>query len=150
MEGTLPEIALARAAGLCQNRCVDPALLQRLVTFNTYFYGFLLLDRLSYFGDPPSGTESWLMALILGSVVTFVSPFGARWLEQRSSRESSRPPRPPRVRTTKADRPPKANRPRRDRPGQRSSNLGKPEPAASGPVAIDYDLDADLDAFKPH
>ena len=71
--------------GLCHNQFVNPALVQRLVTFNIYFFGFVVLDRLSFFGKPPSITESWVMALILGLAVTLLSPLLARWLGQRAS-----------------------------------------------------------------
>ena len=64
---------------------MNPALVQRLVTFNIYFFGFLILDRLSFFGRPPSATESWVMALILGMAVTLLSPFLAGWLGRRAS-----------------------------------------------------------------
>jgi len=59
--------------------------MQRLVTFNIYFFGFLILDRLSFFGDPPSITESGVMALILGAAVTVLPPFLADWLRRRAS-----------------------------------------------------------------
>lgn len=75
----------------CQNSVVSHALVQRLVTFNTYFYGFLVLDRLSFFGEPPSTTESWLMALVLGLAVTLLSPLVARVLPHRASDVAARP-----------------------------------------------------------
>ena len=59
--------------------------MQRLVTFNIYFFGFLILDRLSFFGTPPSITESWVMALVLGLAVTLLSPLLAGWLSRRGS-----------------------------------------------------------------
>lgn len=59
--------------------------MQRLVTFNIYFFGFLILDRLSFFGNPPSITESFLMALVLGLAVTLLSPLLAGWLARRTS-----------------------------------------------------------------
>ena len=64
---------------------MNPALVQRLVTFNVYFFGFLILDRLTFFGRPPSVTESWVMALVLGLAVTLLSPFLANWLGRRGS-----------------------------------------------------------------
>ena len=64
---------------------MNPALVQRLVTFNVYFFGFLILDRLTFFGRPPSVTESWVMALVLGLAVTLLSPFLASWLGRRGS-----------------------------------------------------------------
>ena len=76
---------LSEAAAVCQSWIVNPALVQRLVTFNIYFFGFLIPDRLSYFGTPPSATESWLMALVLGLAVTLLSPVLARWLSRRAS-----------------------------------------------------------------
>lgn len=57
---------------------------QRLVTFNTYFYGFAVLDRQSFFGDPPSGIETFVMALVLALTVTLVSPIVARWIDRSS------------------------------------------------------------------
>ncbi len=63
---------------------MNPALLQRLVTFNTYFWGFLVFDRLSFFGTPPSTTESWVMALVLGLAVALLSPMVARVLPHRA------------------------------------------------------------------
>lgn len=65
---------------------MNPALVQRLVTFNAYFWGFLILDRLSFFGEPPSTTETWVMALILGLAVTLLSPMVAGLLGQRPTR----------------------------------------------------------------
>ena len=78
-------ITLFVAVALCQTSIVNPALVQRLVTFNIYFFGFLILDRLSFFGRPPSATESWVMALILGMAVTLLSPFLAGWLGRQAS-----------------------------------------------------------------
>lgn len=76
--------------------------MQRLVTFNIYFFGFLILDRLSFFGNPPSITESFLMALALGLAVTLLSPLLAGWLDRRNSdggRNRSRPGRRPMTRS---------------------------------------------------
>jgi len=64
---------------------VNPVLTQRLVIFCSYFFGFLILDRLTFFGDPPSIVESFVMALVLGVAVTLVSPIVASWLERRTS-----------------------------------------------------------------
>lgn len=61
--------------------------MQRLVTFNVYFFGFLVLDRMSFFGNPPSTTESWVMALVLGLAVTLISPLVARILPHRAAVE---------------------------------------------------------------
>lgn len=72
-------------AGLWQNRLVNPALTQRLVTFHSYFWGFLILDRQSFFGDPPSAMETFVMALALAVLVTLLSPMVARLLPKQSS-----------------------------------------------------------------
>jgi len=64
---------------------VDPAVLQRFVTFHTYFFGFLILDRQDLFGEPPSAMESFVMALVLGLAVTLLSPLVARVLDRGRS-----------------------------------------------------------------
>lgn len=68
---------------------MHPALLQRLIIFSTYFFGFLVLDRLSFFGDPPSITETFVMALVLGLAVTLLSPMVANLLGRLGSGPSS-------------------------------------------------------------
>jgi len=78
-------VPLAIAAILCHTFFVNPVLTQRLVTFSTYFFGFLIFDRLSFFGEPPSVMESFVMALVLGLAVSLLSPLLARWLERRAS-----------------------------------------------------------------
>ena len=59
--------------------------MQRLVTFHIYFWGFLILDRQDFFGDPPSGMETFVMALVLGVAVVLLSPLVARLLPGRMS-----------------------------------------------------------------
>ncbi|MEQ1872584.1 MAG: hypothetical protein ABL953_02565 [Ilumatobacteraceae bacterium] len=68
---------------------MNPVLTQRVVTFCSYFFGFLILDRLTFFGDPPSIIESFVMALVLGLVVTLVSPLVATWLDRRTGSRTS-------------------------------------------------------------
>lgn len=67
---------------------MDPALLQRLVTFHSYFFGFLILDRQSFFGDPPSPTETFVMALLLALAVTLLSPLVASLLDRRGRKRT--------------------------------------------------------------
>ncbi len=64
---------------------MDPRLTQRLVTFHIYFWGFLILDRQSFFGDPPSAMETFVMALVLAVAVVLLSPMVARLLPRRKS-----------------------------------------------------------------
>ncbi len=59
--------------------------MQRLVTFHTYFWGFLILDRQDFFGDPPSVNETFVMALVLGVAVVLLSPLVAKLLPRRMS-----------------------------------------------------------------
>ncbi len=73
------------ATGLCHTDFVNPVLTQRLVTFSSYFFGFLILDRLTFFGEPPSIVESFVMALVLGVAVAMLSPIVAGWLDRRGS-----------------------------------------------------------------
>jgi len=55
------------------------------VTFCSFTFGYLILDRLTFFGDPPPIMESVVMALILGIAVTLLSPMVANLLNRRSS-----------------------------------------------------------------
>ena len=64
---------------------MNPVLTQRVVTFCSYFFGFLILDRMTFFGEPPSILESFVMALVLGVVVTLLSPVVASFLDRRTS-----------------------------------------------------------------
>lgn len=64
---------------------MNPEVLRRLVTFNVYFFGFAFLDRQSFFGDPPSGMETFVMALILALAVTLLAPIVATWLRRRAT-----------------------------------------------------------------
>jgi hypothetical protein len=70
---------------------VNPVLTQRLVTFSSYFFGFLILDRLTVFGEPPSFVESFVMALVLGIAVTLLSPIVSTLIDRRGSGGSRSP-----------------------------------------------------------
>jgi hypothetical protein len=73
------------AAAKCQSCLVDPALVQRLITFHVYFWGFLVLDRQDFFGTPPPPMETFTMALGLGVAVVLLPPLVAKLLPQRMS-----------------------------------------------------------------
>ncbi|MCE9622384.1 MAG: hypothetical protein K8R99_08575 [Actinomycetia bacterium] len=83
---------------------MNPVLTQRLVTFSSYFFGFLILDRMTFFGKPPSIIESFLMALVLGVAVTLLSPIVSTWLDRRASAGGRGPARVSRGRRPSGER----------------------------------------------